>query len=48
MTHDKLKLHRKIPYCTKCLQLMKIISTLGKDKYLVRCDNCNKIIEIEV
>lgn len=41
-------LHRKIPYCIKCLQLMKIINKLGKDKYVVKCKSCNKMIEIEI
>lgn len=40
-------LHRKIPYYTKCLQIMKVVYTLGKDKYVCKCELCNKIIEIE-
>ncbi len=41
-------LSRKIPYCTECYILMKEIKRVGVNHLICKCDNCGKIIKIEV
>lgn len=43
----KKSLQNKRPYCTKCLQLMKIVNRLSQDKWLCRCKICGKEIKLE-
>lgn len=40
-------LQNKVPYCTKCLQLMRVVNRLSQDKYLCKCRICGKEIILE-